>query len=499
MVGLLQKRPGIILLILGGYFLVNVLVRLLLPSSLELDEAEQAFISQWVAPGYDSQPPFYNWMQFGVVSIFGISVASLTILKNVMLFSSYAFYWLAARLVLKDRDLATVAVLGLLTIPQISFESQRDLTHTVAAIFSATLFFYGFFRTLTVPSMASYALTGVAIGLGLISKYNFALLPAAALIAVLMDTDLRKRLFDWRLALTALCALLVVLPHAVWLVQNLDVATMRTVEKLTAGGDHSVTMQIARGLFSFAGAVIGFGAVTLLAFVLVFKQALVARITKESRMTRLIERMFLLCAAAIILLILFGGAENIRDRWLTPLLLILPLYLCLKLDTRPIPRGEDLRRFLPICLTLMVIIPLILFGRVVLAGRVGGYEKQNVPYENFVSAIISAEGVQPSLVVSVEPHLSGNVRLHLPGTPVMSLSHPGYQPAYDWTAQSPILVVWRQDGQANPAMPSELQTWVSAIADKALPPHARDIALPYIYGLPGDSYHFGYEWLYPNR
>ncbi|MBW8792018.1 MAG: hypothetical protein JF594_31025, partial [Rhizobium leguminosarum] len=48
---------------LAGYFLLNIALRIALPHTLDLDEAEQSFYSQYLLAGYGSQPPFYNWIQ----------------------------------------------------------------------------------------------------------------------------------------------------------------------------------------------------------------------------------------------------------------------------------------------------------------------------------------------------------------------------------------------------------------------------------------------------
>ena len=132
------SREQSLFLVLATYFLVHVTVRLILPHGLELDEAEQTYLSQWLLAGYGSQPPFYNWLQHGAIEIFGMSLVTLAGLKNLMLFAAYLFYYLAARQVMENKVLAAVAALGLLTIPQVSFEAQRDLSHTVAAIFGAS-------------------------------------------------------------------------------------------------------------------------------------------------------------------------------------------------------------------------------------------------------------------------------------------------------------------------------------------------------------------------
>src|SRR3546814_11930587 len=88
-----------------------------------------------------------------------------------------------------------LAPLGLITVPQIGFEAQRDLTHTVAVIFAACFFLYSVVRTVEKPTAFAYLLTGVAVGIGLTAKHNFALLPAAALYALLLYPQLLRPIF----------------------------------------------------------------------------------------------------------------------------------------------------------------------------------------------------------------------------------------------------------------------------------------------------------------
>ena len=168
----LETRPNSFILLIGGYFLLNLIVRVCLPNSLEMDEAGQILMSQWYALGYDTQPPFFNWVQHAVIDGIGQSLFALSLVKNLFLFLSYIFYYLAARQVLANKSLAVAAALGLLTIPEIGWLAQRDLTHSNASLFAACLFLYGLFRTLDRPTVVTYLVTGIAIGIGLISKYN---------------------------------------------------------------------------------------------------------------------------------------------------------------------------------------------------------------------------------------------------------------------------------------------------------------------------------------
>ncbi|MGR9175090.1 ArnT family glycosyltransferase [Rhizobium leguminosarum] len=480
-----------IFVLLAAYFTLQVGVRLATSHSLDLDEAEQVFRSQWLAAGYGPQPPFYNWLQYTVFQFAGVSLTALSVVKNLLLFSSYVLYGLTARLILRDKALVAITTLGLLTIPQMAFEMQRDLTHTVAVFFSASIFFYGFIRSLKQPSLASYLIAGIGIGFGLLAKYNFAILPAAALIAALSDARLRPRIFDWRLMLTAAVALVIILPHLFWLKDNLDFATARTLEKMTASGHASYLTQVAMGVSSLALAIISFAGLTVAVFTLVFGRSLRPALGSGSEWTRLLERMMLVFLAGILLLIVFGGAAGIKDRWLVPMLFILPLYFCLKIEAAGVATDRAFRRFMPLVAVIMIGVPAALYGSVATARFTGHYERVNRPYAGMLETL--RRQAEPAAILAGDSLLAGNLRQDIPGVPVLSADYPGFHP--DLAGRRPLLLVWLlpQKGGSE-ALPPDMAEWLQANLG-ASAPQASVIDVPYFYRRGGDSYRFGYAWV----
>jgi hypothetical protein len=53
------------------YFGVQLVLRLLIGPSLELDEAEAFYHARGLAWGYGAQPPLYFWLQWGLFQIVG--------------------------------------------------------------------------------------------------------------------------------------------------------------------------------------------------------------------------------------------------------------------------------------------------------------------------------------------------------------------------------------------------------------------------------------------
>jgi len=480
-----------IFVLLAAYFVLQVGVRLATSHSLDLDEAEQAFRSQWLAAGYGPQPPFYNWLQYTVFQFTGVSLAALSVTKNFLLYMSYLLYGLTARLILRDKALVAITTLGLLTIPQMAFEMQRDLTHTVAVFFSASVFFYGFVRSLKQPSLSSYLIAGIGIGFGLLAKYNFAILPAAALLAALADARMRQRIFDWRLVLTAAVALVIILPHLFWLKDNLDFATARTLEKMTASGHASYGAQVAMGISSLALAIISFAGLTVAVFALVFGKGLRPALTGSSEWTRLLERMMLVFAAGILLLIVFGGAAGIKDRWLVPMLFIVPLYFCLKVEAAGVETGKAFRRFMPVVAVIMIGVPAALYGSVATARFSGHYERLNRPYAGMLETL--RKQAEPAAILAGDSLLAGNLRQDVPGVPIVSMDYPGFKP--DLSSRRPLLLVWLiPQKEENEALPAAMAAWLQANLGVSAP-QASVIDVPYVYGRGDDGYRFGYAWI----
>ena len=499
MIDRLARQPGAVYLLLAAYFAVNVLLRVAGPASLELDEGQQLFFAQWLAIGYDSQPPFYNWLQYWVVQLFGGSVLAVSLLKNLMLFLSYLLFGLTAQLVVRDRVLAVIATLGLITVPQVGYEAQRDLTHTVSVLFAACMFVFFFVRALLRPTALNYALTGVAIALGVLSKYNFVVLPVIAAMALLPDRQWRARLFDVRIILMIAVSAAIVAPHALWFLDHVQEATGRTLLKLTVGASGGRLDQIGNGFVSLAGAIAAFALPTVAAFAVAYGTALPRSWKAQSRWTRLFGRMFAISFAVLLLLVVFGGASYIKDRWLVPLLFLLPIYLCAKLEASGETFPGAARRFGAIVLAIMVLVPLVLFTRPMAVGAMGDYGKQNVPYGLAVATILASNKDRPSIVLALDQHLAGNFRLHAGDIPI---TIPGYEPLerpYAFDATHPLLVVWRKsNGRADPRLPDALKAWLERKGVwPAEEPQVRDAALPYHYGREGDLYHFGYAWIYP--
>ena len=142
--------------------------------------------------------------------------------------------------------------------------------------------------------------------------------------------------------------------------------------------------------------------------------------------------------------------------------------------------------------------PAILFIRVAAAGLTGDYQKLNVPYDGFARHI-AEEGVTPAVILADDTHLAGNLRLQFPGVPVVSEDYAGFAPDVAWSAQAPVMVVWRNEDGSPAEAPQALLADAARFGNgrAAAAPDLHRVEMPYLYGRDGDRYSFSYAWVYP--
>lgn len=493
-----MRDGGTLYFLLGIYFAVNAALRLALPGSLEMEESRLLFSAQWLAPGYVGHAPLAVWLQHGAAWLLGANSLAVIVLENLLLFASYLVAGWAAFLVIRNRALAIISVLGMLLLPQIAYEMQRDAGASAAMLLASGFFVATLFAMLHRGSLLAYALFGLGIGVGILSSYDFILLLSAALIAILLEPAFRARLVNWRIIATVIFAGAALAPHVLWLRDSFDFVLAETIERLVHSAPADRNSQIIEGLFSLAAAVIGFVLPTILVFWLSFGRRFHEAWQASSPWTRLLSRIFLLVLLAFIALVVLGGAPVIHDRWLVPVFFMLPLYFSLKLDALNQTIGNAPKRFGAVVLMVMIAVPLVLAARVPAAHWTGHYTDINLPYRPAIETILASGSHPPCLILAENPELAGNLRLGAKGIAIVTPGYASFEKGYPFDESHPLLVVWRAGAEEGAPMPEPLARLLAfQVEAGAVTPVPETIALPYHFGRAGDAYRFGYAWVYP--
>lgn len=459
---------------LFAYFSIHVLIRVLVSDSLELDEAEQVLLSQWLLPGYASQPPLYTWLQILFFKIFGLNVVALSLLKNGLLFLTFCFVYLSAKQLLKDTRLAILATLSLLLIPEISWESHRDLTHSVLVVTMSAASLYVTVRLLETRASLYYWLLGLIAGLGVLAKYNYVAFVLTLLFAVLTTPAGRAAMFDRRICISLTLMLLTDLPHLVWVASNSDVVTSAMDPLKIAKEPH-----LLKVIGDLSLRVIKFLTPLWMVYLILFPAGFApAHRNRPPRPVILpLQRYLMIFFGMMLAMVVFLKATSFKERWMLPVLFVFPIYFSARLNPQG-PGNAAFRRFVKTALATAVIVLLLISMRVVGASIINYYPKFNYPFGTIAKEIRSA-GFTNGLIVGDRNFIAGNLRKQFPDSIAVA---PTFK-AIDMTGfadDRPILVLW--NAEQSHALPEPLRDFVEnglGVETKKLPILYREVLYKY--------------------
>lgn len=469
---LLDSRRAFICLLVG-YFFLQLVLRLSMPDSLDLDEAEQIFQSQWWLLGYGPQPPLYNWLQQIFLAVFGQQILALSLFKNLLLMATWTLIYLVAERTLRSNRLAALVTLSLVFIPQISWESQRDLSHSVLVTTLAILTFYQGLRALEKPNLANFLLLGLVVGLGCNAKYSYLLFVSALFIAALSLSDIRRHLLRPALIPAFLIVLAICTPHWWWLVGNLDLASESTLSKLMRPGEESFLVLRWQGVLSLLVASFQFLVLFAIVFSGFFIRARNRSLKTDSLAERLVVRYLVVLLGLFLLFILLTGVNFIKDRWMQPLLLTVPLAaFCLwgKGTTR------QQKSYAVTALVFLGLIPVLLGLRIVAVDKLNRPERLNLPYSELIAQAFPDE--TPTLILTERVRTAGNIRLQLPEARVLTAERTDMG---NWDVQSEdeVWMIWNATGLDD--IPVELAEGMSQLRPQMRIAGIRYLDIPYHY------------------
>jgi len=317
----------------------HVVSRVAISPGMKWDESEQILWAQQFAWGYGPQPPLYTWMQWVVCQLLGPSVLALALVKQVLIALSYVLAWLAARTLLEPPGAWRVAGALVLMLP-FGWHALRDQTHSVLVTAMGFGAWWAVLRQIRTPKAANFGWLGLFCGLGLLTKYNFALFITALLLAALTVAQARRAVLAPGWWWAPLVGLLIFAPHGYWLLSHWHQATAETLQKM----DISAQRTWLQGLASLGLAVLSTLGLWLLAVLLSYRgrlwgsgpgrypvgatvHAAIDAPVWRSWAWPLLGRYLLIVCLALTGMVLLGGVSHFKQRWVLPLLSIAPLAL----------------------------------------------------------------------------------------------------------------------------------------------------------------------------
>jgi 4-amino-4-deoxy-L-arabinose transferase-like glycosyltransferase len=400
-------------ILLTAYLGTLLVLRLLISTTLQWDEAEQTVFSQSLRLGYSEQPPLYTWLTWAVFEVFGPGVLGLAILKTAIFAVIFGMTYRTAARVLGDARLARYAAFSLLVIPYFAWEANRDGTHSLllAAAVAGTI--DAALRIMASGRTWDYAALGAWIGVGVLAKYNAGLCHAAVLAATIMVPAARRRLFDRRLLLTIAVALAVAGPHLVWLVEHREWVRLFLNDRAGVGRPASPV----RGLLTLLTESAIMTAPLLILLVL-FLPAAFRRSPADAGPSADARRWlgwYLVALTAGLLTCIAAGATRILSHWLPPLVTPLPIYLFLRFQGQAVSRRR-LRGY-AVALTCAAFAALAMRASLLWVGGKQGqgwHAGRDLLYATVAKHWNPAD-LNGATIVTDDPNVGGNLRVTFPG------------------------------------------------------------------------------------
>ena len=406
------------------YCCLYAVLRLSVSSTMELDDAEQFHNGSYFSLGYAHQPPFYSWLVYAMTRLFGLNIQTIIATKYIIMFFFYFSFYLIARS-FWNRRVSLLIAGTLLLFPTYAYEFNRDLSHSVLVTAMASITCYLFVRLLRRERTADYLLFGASIGLGFLSKYNFAFFLFALILAASSFREGRSTLFSKKIFLSLASFIAVVFPHLMWLHQNDYLPFGHALTKADAGTLRlSSARQLLHIIFSSYTGVLVFLVICLLLFGFNISWRNL-RYRSQLRL-HLFHYLSFYGLTIPLLLIPVLKTGHFSERWLAPFLFCLPLALFSEANMQSNNRSFKLLGYLCIFIAVAILAARAFIGFFPdLSGKV---ERIHTPFR-YVSQQLGQElkvrgvaDLRDITIITDTEFLAANIVACLPGAKSFLLS-----------------------------------------------------------------------------
>lgn len=368
---------------------------------------------------------------------------------------------------------------SLVIFPLYGYEFVRHQSHSVLAALIAALTCLIYARLVESGKVLDYILIGAAAGLGILSKYNFALFLLVFLISILLS-PLRRTLFTKNIFFTIAVFIAAVLPHALWQANEGFPSFHFALGKARAG-----TLSELSFLNAIKMLMVPYGGVALycLAFLIFFGKS---EINSDMRheWKRFFYNLGLISMAVPLLVVFVLQAGFFSAAWLAPMLFTITLAL---FSWKGIPASSvRFRRFAILCLSTV----LIMIGVRAVAGFfpdfTGKKELIHKPFSTLTvklqneAAQIGISGEKHFTVVSNNAFIAANIASNIPGSKVVPLEKALGNAI---TSEDVILFAW--DAIKSEELPNEVMRFGGSLKVFFL-------QAPYLHSSDGLSYKMGF-------
>jgi 4-amino-4-deoxy-L-arabinose transferase-like glycosyltransferase len=375
-------------------------------------------------------PPLFDWLYFGLSQLIGVGGLTIQILKTVLLTGAGIFLYLAVRPVFRHRLALDAAIVSYGTTAFYGWDVFQQFSHTVTLILSMAFTLWALMRVVRHGRPVDYALLGLGLGLGILSKFLFALYFVALLAAALRSPGYRPAILSWRMAMTPVVAIIVVSP--LFLSLSIDGLFSTLGGRVVGAGGGPDLGSLGYLVVLTAEFWLPLAAI-LWACLAGAKRAGAGQAVVDVRTGAdddsfypLVRDATLIMVLALIVSVLFLGTKIAEGRYLVAFLSLLPLTIFAGLDRRepfPAPAVEGFRRVALVFIVGVAVVRFLIFLFVsppFCLPRCVVF----VDYAPLAAKIGTVEGKQ-NVILTNHVHIGANLLRLLPNTRVSIASYTG--------------------------------------------------------------------------
>jgi 4-amino-4-deoxy-L-arabinose transferase-like glycosyltransferase len=443
-------RPSAIIFILAVYFSMIALGLSVLTPSGHFDDTivlKDAQSFQW---GYEAKsPPLFAWLARTVMLLTGPRLEVVFALRMACLFAAFFGLVLLARRLQPDPVLAAGGGLAIVATLHLHWYFLDKYTNTTLAMAMMPYAVLAFLRLRRHAGASPYIWFGLAAGIGLLTRYHFAVLLLAMIGAALINKTWRPMILDRRMLLALAVVLLIVAPHLLWYLTQLPALAGELKFATGYRGTGEGIPSALQGLGSLAEETVfvlifPLGLLLLIFFLPSFRPVRVEDPDRRADLRLL--RDTVLIALGIMVAFALAGATRIRSRHLFFLALV-PIWLTGRMS----PAG--LR---PWAAPGFVLVLYLLLGA---AGLGFGFKnwayaerctrcEKVLPFEDYAKAVREAGFAGGTIVLSREMSRGAIFRTYFPDSRVVpAFQYKSKRVPLRAHAAGDCLFVWRAGGR----------------------------------------------------
>lgn len=220
-------------LVIGILVAVRLAVVIAAPVEIGPDEAQYWRWSEKLDFGYYSKPPLIAWVIAASTAVFGDGEWAIRFFSPVLHGLAAFFLFLLGKRAFDARIGAWSAAIYLL-MPGIWLSSTIMSTDAVL-LPGCAMAIYFLWRFRDDPKMLNAILAGGSIGLAMLGKYSASFLYAGAVLAAVIDRDMRKAVLSPAGAVAAFASLVVLGPNLWWNAANNFATISHTADNANLG------------------------------------------------------------------------------------------------------------------------------------------------------------------------------------------------------------------------------------------------------------------------